>query len=390
MADTPWPSSSTELSFDQRLGRGFFGEVWKCKLAGAAAARGDVTLAVKKVPAALVKQHGLTSQMEREINILRALKHRHIVQMYFDFRDSSHYYLGMEFAAGGAMFDRLSKSPGGKFTSDRAAKYFYEACDALSYLHGLPEKIIHRDIKPENMLIDGDDCVKVADFGWSNIIESTGLRETFCGTADYLAPEMIRSEGHNESLDMWEMGVLLYEMVVGKSPFGASTQQKTCTLILKCDLRFPSGLDSDARALIVSLLRLKPEERLTASEAKQHLFVARNYQGRPTEVIPPPVEDADAEVGRASIGDRALKKEKAILEDAMMAIVQAKSQTEQALFAVIQDLETVMEKRRREEKLRVAAKAEFAKLKEIEEKQIKELEELKSSTQAVKSGGGYS
>eukprot|EP00927_Polykrikos_kofoidii_P051658 TRINITY_DN45447_c0_g1_i1.p1 TRINITY_DN45447_c0_g1~~TRINITY_DN45447_c0_g1_i1.p1 ORF type:complete len:399 (-),score=88.32 TRINITY_DN45447_c0_g1_i1:34-1230(-) len=381
-AEVPWPASSAELLFEKRLGRGFFGEVWKCELTGAAAARGTMTLAVKKVPIALVQQHRLTAQMEREIAILRSLNHHRIVRMFFDFRDSSHFYLGMEFAAGGMMFERLSKMPGGKFDVATSAKYFFECCDALAYLHGLPEKIIHRDIKPENILIDGEDHVKLADFGWSNIIENSALRATFCGTPDYLAPEMVRGDGHDESIDMWEMGVLLYEMVVGKSPFGSSSQGKTCKLILKCDLHFPSDLDSDARDLIVKLCRLNPKERLTASEAKQHSFVVRLHQSAPSEVEAPSEVD-ELNEARPSVVDRGLRKEKELLEGEMMHILQAKSRTEQQLLAVNEEEETIHEEWVKESKRHQAAKAELSRLQAVEDKQVQELEELRRSTEVL-------
>merc|ERR1719359_130985 len=209
--------------------------------------------------------------MNREIEILRSLRHPRIVEAHWDFRDSTHIYLGMQFAQGGGMFDLLSRA--GKFSYEKSAQYFYEVCDALEYLHGLPEPVVHRDIKPENILMDKDGHVKLADFGWSNIMDNANLRVTFCGAPDYLAPEMIRGEGHNTSLDMWEMGVLLYEMTVGKSPFGASNQEQTCRLILKVDLRFPATYDKDAQDLVRNLCKLKPKDRLSAAKSKQHAFV---------------------------------------------------------------------------------------------------------------------
>merc|ERR1712032_526804 len=93
----------------------------------------------------------------------------------------------------------------------------------------------------------------------------------------------IRGLGHNESLDMWCMGVLLYEMTVGKSPFGSNSQETTCRLILKVDLRFPASIDRDAQDLIKGLCKLRPEERLTAPQAKRHAFVQKFY-GRPQQM----------------------------------------------------------------------------------------------------------
>jgi len=379
------------LTFVKRLGRGYFGEVWECKRAKSS---GDpkadaLSFAVKKVPLSLLQQHNLTEQMEREIAILRSLRHPRIVQLWFDFRDSSHVYLGMEFAAGGGMFDSLSKS--GKFTLELAAQYMFEVCDALEYLHGLPEKVIHRDIKPENILLDGEGHAKLADFGWSNILEGA-VRATFCGTPDYLAPEMIRGEGHNESLDMWEMGVLLYEMVIGKSPFGSNSQETTCRMILKGDLKFPAGADPDAQDLITKLCKLRPAERLTAKQAKEHPFVTK-FMGRPTEIIGDAV---DGEVlGRPSVEARHLRREKEILEGEMMTVLQAKTAAETTLLRLADELSSSHEELRQEQQLRKATEARLKTLQEREEKRRLEMEEIKKSMEAmaaevarVRAGGG--
>eukprot|EP00913_Durusdinium_trenchii_P027104 g25435.t1 len=323
--------NTRDLKLDKPLGRGYFGEVWRGYRSGRSS---TPVWAVKKIPLSLIEQHGLTEQMKRErpgvqmrwsefrlrllgpskrfpetpnvcliltcfpdtsrIDIMRSLRHPHIVELHFSFQDESHVYLGMEFAEGGGMFDLLSKY--GKFSSELAARHFYEVCDALEYLHTQTPQIIHRDIKPENILLDKEQHAKLADFGWSNVLENVSYRATFCGTPDYLAPEMIRGEGHNESLDMWEMGVLLYEMTVGKSPFGGSNQDETCRNILNlgrnnwlrlvisfgsfstvrsCKLKFPPGLEPLAEDCIKSLCKSRPQERLTAAQAKCHDFVKK-------------------------------------------------------------------------------------------------------------------
>lgn len=367
MASQVWPKSVTDLTFLKQLGRGYFGEVWECKRTSNPAE----SFAVKKVPMAVIQQHNLSEQMNREVDILRTLRHPNIVELYFEFRDSSHIYLGMQFATGGGMFDLLSRS--GKFTNEKAAQYFYEVCDALSYCHGM--KVIHRDIKPENILMDGEGHAKLADFGWSNMVSNADLRMTFCGTPDYLAPEMIRGEGHNESLDMWCMGVLLYEMTVGKSPFGSRSQETTCRLILQVDLRFPSALDKDAQNCIVSLCRKNPKERLTADQAKQHDFVKKYYSiaSRPTVAV----DGADESGARPSVDCRRLKRDRGLLEEEMKQILQAKSAIEEDLMKVSGELEEAYNLLKKEEKARTKFDAEYKKLKEREEEQLREIEALK-------------
>merc|ERR1719352_1842811 len=97
--------------------------------------------------------------------------------------------------------------------------------------------IVHRDIKPENLLVNHEDEVKIADFGWCAVSQT--MRTTFCGTLDYLAPEMIQGKGHDQTLDLWSAGVLLYEMVVGRPPFQSTNHQKLIEKIIKLKLEFP-------------------------------------------------------------------------------------------------------------------------------------------------------
>jgi serine/threonine protein kinase len=284
----------------------------------------------------------------------------------------------MEFASGGGMFDSLSKS--GKFPLELAAQYMFEVCDALEYLHGLPEKVIHRDIKPENILLDGEGHAKLADFGWSNILEGA-VRATFCGTPDYLAPEMIRGEGHNESLDMWEMGVLLYEMVIGKSPFGSNSQETTCRMILKVDLKFPAGVDPDAQDLITKLCRLRPADRLTAKQAKEHTFITK-FCGRPTEIIGEIAGGAEVP-GRPSVEARHLRREKEILEGEMMTVLQAKTAAESTLLKLTEELTSSHAELQQEQLLRRTAEDRFSTMQAREEKRRQEMDEIKKGMEAA-------
>lgn len=336
-----------------------------------AAPAGEQVFAVKKIPLAIVKQHKLMDQLEREIDILKSLKHPNIVESYFDFRDSKHAFLGMEFAAGGGMFDKLSKC--GKFNMATAAQYFFEMCDALEYMHARKPPVIHRDIKPENILLDKDGHVKLADFGWANVMADSALRSTFCGTPDYLAPEMIRGDGHNESIDMWEMGVLLYEMTIGKSPFGASSQEQTCKHILKVDLKFPSTTNPDAQDLILKLCKLKPKERLTAAQSKKHQFVTKNFNA-------PKVEAVEEEVP-LDVEYRRLMQSKNFMEQDMDNISLAKSVLDGQLTMLSEEQQAIVANLQKEHGAREEAEQEHARLKEREAKQLKELDEFRKKNE---------
>jgi len=233
----------------------------------------SVCLPSKKVQLALITKNQLSKQMQREVDILYSLKHPHIICLHFDFSDGECQYLGMEYAEGGNMAQELSLV--GKFDLQTSAQYFHETCDALDYLHHQPDKVIHRDIKPENILLDANDHVKLADFGWANLMD-VDLRGTFCGTLDYLPPEMIMGTGHDESADMWNMGVLMYEMAIGKSPFAGATKEIICRNIVTVNLSFPDTCsDKDLKHLISSLLKKKSKERLTVRDAMRHAFIMK-------------------------------------------------------------------------------------------------------------------
>jgi len=288
------------LRFRQRLGKGGFGEVWQCGWRDPGA--GWRTFAIKRVAQQSVKREKLAERLQREIQFAKSVKHPFIIEAFFDFSDDRYVYIGMEFAEGGAMACRLNKS--GKFSLATSAQYFYETCDALEYLHACSPPIIHRDIKPENILLDKEGHVKLADFGSSSIMLDKPCL-TYCGTPDYLAPEMIRASGHGVSLDMWQMGILLYEMTLGKSPFGAvmtNDHEVTFRLILTVAVRFPSTANPEARRLILSLLKLKPSDRLIAEQAKRHVFVKSHFSTpslNEADFSPPSLDSSlDAQCGK--------------------------------------------------------------------------------------------
>lgn len=150
----------------------------------------------------------------------------------------------------------------------------YDIFKAVNYLHNQNPPIIHRDIKPENILFLNE-SLKVADFGWSNMKDR--VRTTFCGTPDYLAPEMVKESGHNEKLDVWTLGVLMYELVIGYAPFSPKTKSKNKKEvhrmleknILNNKPKYPSHVSVQARKLLNKLLEKDPKKRVSCLEALQ-------------------------------------------------------------------------------------------------------------------------
>ena len=202
------------------IGEGAFGEVYKVRHKAT-----KNMYAIKVISKEKILASNMLPHIRREIRIMYSLTHPHIVKLYNHFEDDKNFYLVLELASGGTLWQRLARFK--SFDEASAAQYLREVILAVEYLHSRDPPIIHRDIKPENILLDKEGRegrVKLADFGWSNFFNTDRTRMTYCGTLDYLAPEMINQQGHSTKLDIWNLGVLLYELLTGTAPFQASNQ----------------------------------------------------------------------------------------------------------------------------------------------------------------------
>lgn len=189
--------------------------------------------------------------------------HPFLLKLYTTYKDPARLYLLIEFVQGGELFTYLhstSSSPG-RLLNDHARFYASHVLMALEYLH--ERCIVYRDLKPENLLIDPDGYLKVVDFGFAKMVDDRTY--TLCGTTEYLAPELVLGKGHNRGVDYWALGILIYEMVVGHSPFAGSSQtdqMQICRNIVKEKVEFPAGVSSSCRDIILKLLQRDPTKRL--------------------------------------------------------------------------------------------------------------------------------
>ena len=145
--------------------------------------------------------------------------------------------------------------------------------DALKYCHD--NSVMHRDIKPENLLLDSNDTIKLADFGWS-VHAPSDKRRTVCGTLDYLPPEMIKQKMYNSFVDNWCLGVLCYEFLVGKPPFESAQSEETYRKIIAVMVDYPSYIPEGGKKLISQLLKYNPEKRLALSEVLKHYWLLKH------------------------------------------------------------------------------------------------------------------
>ncbi|XP_018598094.1 aurora kinase B [Scleropages formosus] len=255
------------------LGKGKFGNVYLAR-----ERKLKFIVALKVLFKSQMEKEGVEHQLRREIEIQSHLRHPNILRFYNYFHDATRVFLILEYAPRGEMYKELQRC--GRFDDQRTATYMEELSDALQYCH--ERKVIHRDIKPENLLLGFRGELKIADFGWS--VHAPSLRRrTMCGTLDYLPPEMIEGRTHDEKVDLWCIGVLCYECLVGNPPFETSSHTETYKRIAKVDLQFPRVVSDGARDLISKLLRHSPSMRLSLQGVIDHAWVRANSR----RVLPP-------------------------------------------------------------------------------------------------------
>ncbi|ORE02813.1 kinase-like protein [Rhizopus microsporus var. microsporus] len=259
------------------LGKGKFGQVYLAR-----EKKSKFIIALKAQYKSEIISNSTQYQLEREIGIHSQLRHPHILRLFGFFHDDSRVYTILEYAARGDLFSSIYRKS--RFEEHLAAKYICQLTQALIYLHN--RSIIHRDIKPENLLLDEKDNIKLADFGWSvrtRVVDNR--RHTLCGTLDYLPPEMVEGRDHDESVDLWSLGVLLYEMLVGRPPFEIpskesreSVYEKTYMRIRRVDLNMPEFISKEASDLIRKLVQYKPTHRLPLRQVLCHPFIKRHLK----------------------------------------------------------------------------------------------------------------
>ncbi|XP_039147799.1 serine/threonine-protein kinase N isoform X9 [Drosophila simulans] len=242
------------------LGRGHFGKVILSQLrsnnqyyAIKALKKGDI-IARDEVESLLSEK--------RIFEVANAMRHPFLVNLYSCFQTEQHVCFVMEYAAGGDLMMHIHTDV---FLEPRAV--FYAACVVLGlqYLH--ENKIIYRDLKLDNLLLDTEGYVKIADFGLCKEGMGFGDRTgTFCGTPEFLAPEVLTETSYTRAVDWWGLGVLIFEMLVGESPFPGDDEEEVFDSIVNDEVRYPRFLSLEAIAVMRRLLRKNPERRLGSSE----------------------------------------------------------------------------------------------------------------------------
>ncbi|KAL8760904.1 MAG: hypothetical protein Q9184_002935 [Pyrenodesmia sp. 2 TL-2023] len=251
------------------LGKGKFGRVYLAKERST-----GFVCALKVLHKSELQQGKVEKQVRREIEIHSNLRHPNIIRFYGHFHDSKRVFLILEYAGKGELYKLLRRE--NRFPEWKAAQYIAQMAAALKYLH--KKHVMHRDIKPENILVGIHGEIKISDFGWS-VHAPNNRRNTMCGTLDYLPPEMIKPGSqenyYNEKVDLWSLGVLTYEFLVGEAPF-EDTPVMTQRRIARGEMTVPNFVSPEAKNLIQRLLVLDPEKRITLDEVQQHPWIVKH------------------------------------------------------------------------------------------------------------------
>ena len=243
--------SLTDFHIMRTLGTGSFGRVHLVR--SVHNGRYYAIKVLKKQQVVKMKQVEHTNDERR---MLKLVEHPFLIRMWGTFQDSNNLFMVMDYIEGGELFSLLRKSQ--RFPNPVAKFYAAEVTLALEYLHS--HNIIYRDLKPENILLDRNGHIKITDFGFAK--EVSTVTWTLCGTPDYIAPEVITTKPYNKSVDWWSLGVLIFEMLAGYTPFYDSTPMKTYEKILSGKVHYPSIMCPEVIDLLKQLITADLTRRL--------------------------------------------------------------------------------------------------------------------------------
>lgn len=255
-----------QIEIGKKIGGGKFGRIYTAN------DKQTLTIiAVKIIDHQKIKRFGSFEQLQREIDIHSSISHPNIITFYGYFKGKDTSYLFLEHAKNGNLYTHLQNQENERFPEPIASGYIRQIARGLAYLHR--NHICHRDLKPENILMTSS-SLKICDFGLSIRCE-IGKKIPFecVGTMDYLAPEMIKKQDYDLSIDLWALGVLIYDIIAGYPPFMMDSQDETFDRICAVDYIFPNDFSKNVRNLIQNLLVYCPENRISIEKVKQDPWV---------------------------------------------------------------------------------------------------------------------
>ncbi|XP_052088416.1 serine/threonine-protein kinase Sgk1-like isoform X2 [Mytilus californianus] len=276
----------SDFEFLKVIGKGSFGKVLLARHKNE-----SKMFAIKVLQKqAIMKRNEVKHIMSERNVLLKNIKHPFLVGLHYSFQTQDKLYFVLDYVNGGELFFHLQRER--YFPEQRAKFYAAEMASAIGYLHSL--NIIYRDLKPENILLDSKGHVTLTDFGLCKEgIEGMGTTSTFCGTPEYLAPEVLRKQPYDKTVDWWCLGAVLYEMMYGLPPFYSRDTAEMYDNILYKPLRLRTNVSAAARSILEGLLQKEKEQRLGAKkdfhEIKTHSFFSDiNWDDLDKKKIHPP------------------------------------------------------------------------------------------------------
>ena len=256
------------------IGRGAFGEVWKVTHENS-----KKVYCIKILNKRDIFEQKLINQINKEISIMYNVNHPYSVKLVNHFEDNEKLYLIMELATNGNLYNLIQNNKNDKNKKfDLIKKLIIQTIEIIKYLHSL--NIIYRDIKPENLLLDKDYNIKLCDYGWATYITPGKFLTVYCGTPEYVSPEMLKRYAYNEKVDIWGIGVLIFELVFGYAPFASNFNEDRYNSIKAGKINWPTDLNeeyNDLKDLIGKILKVNPNERISLEQIENHQWLKDTY-----------------------------------------------------------------------------------------------------------------
>eukprot|EP01029_Cantina_marsupialis_P021940 TRINITY_DN5325_c0_g1_i1.p1 TRINITY_DN5325_c0_g1~~TRINITY_DN5325_c0_g1_i1.p1 ORF type:complete len:518 (-),score=134.14 TRINITY_DN5325_c0_g1_i1:420-1973(-) len=259
---TGWSREQTTVTLEdfdllKVIGRGSFGKVMQVRKRDS-----DKIYAMKILKKSVIIGRNQVEHTRAERQILEEMNHPFLVKLHYAFQTNDKLYLVLDYLTGGELFFHLKQKH--SFDEEQSRLYAAELICGIGHLH--EKGIIYRDLKPENILLDCGGHIRLTDFGLSKAAQADQPTHSFCGTPEYLAPEVIADVGHGKDVDWWSLGVLIFELLTGIPPFYSENVHMMYDLIENAPLRFPRTVSPDAQDLISKLLDRNPKTRLGSGE----------------------------------------------------------------------------------------------------------------------------
>ncbi|XP_066519396.1 protein kinase C, delta a isoform X1 [Hoplias malabaricus] len=332
--------TAEHFTFHKVLGKGSFGKVFLAEMKGSGewfavkALKKDVVLMDDDVECTMIEKRVLAMAWDNPF----------LTHLYSTFQTKEHLFFVMEYLNGGDLMFHIQEK--GRFDLYRATFYGAEIVCGLQFLHG--KGIIYRDLKLDNVMLDGEGHIKIADFGMcKENVFGDNLATTFCGTPDYIAPEILLGQQYSFSVDWWSFGVLVYEMLIGQSPFHGDDEDELFESIRMDTPHYPRWITVDTKNMLERLFERDPSRRLgvVSNIRSQPFFKTVNWPALERREIEPPFKPKVKSPNDCSNFDREFLSEKPRLSHCEKGLIDSMDQSAFAGFSFInQRMEHLLQK----------------------------------------------